>query len=232
MSERRRHNRLIVEGMDLRARALSATEIEIINMSRSGISLFCDRRLNIGGKYTLKFSVKNKLISVKGMAVWVKLAGSKKGPKGEVIPKYSAGIEYSEDLSEDALNFIDLIERNIKVKEKRRGDLRFMIYTHEKAILKYPQSFEIKRISLSGMLVESEEDLPLEQTFPMTLTLPEDEEPITFTGRVANSRLVPERKGRSYDIGIGFDEMSEEDKLRLGEFIADLERIGNPDTWE
>lgn len=82
----------------------------------------------------------------------------------------------------------------------------------------------MKALSLSGMLMESEFALKIEDRLPMKLTLAEDKS-ITFQGRVASCDLIAGKIPVFYDMGIEFLEMSEKDKDTLKEFIRLLDAI-------
>jgi c-di-GMP-binding flagellar brake protein YcgR len=86
-----------------------------------------------------------------------------------------------------------------------------------------PESYGVKKISLGGMLIESESPLEIEERIPMEIILPGDIH-IKFLGRIASSLKVSEVGTSRYNIGIEFIEMPEEDKKKLQEFILVLDK--------
>lgn len=225
--ENRKHNRIIVEGLDLKAKTILAKEVEIINMSRSGVAIVCTRRLNMGGAYALQFPFKRRIISITGIVRWVKLVSSKKDSKGAVIPEYYAGLAFREGLSRDAIELMENIEKSRQYLEERRKGIRFTISTSEKALLNLVNTYSVKTISMSGMLIETAQELPLNRIFSIALTLPEDEQPIQCRGKIANCRKTPGKKEISYDIGIELFDISKDSSARLRHFIDDLKRFSD-----
>src|SRR3974390_3774781 len=94
MSDKRRQPRFLVEG--LHGRMTFASQVEILNMSLSGVAIKVDRRLNIGAEYSPKLEVQERTVSVKGVIVWSVLSEMRKGPDGEDRVVYSAGMRFSD----------------------------------------------------------------------------------------------------------------------------------------
>lgn len=203
---------------------LFANEVDILDISIGGISLRADRRLNIGTEYTLKIKDRNSIIPLKGTVMWALLSGTKKNPDGDTVPLYTAGMSFS-GLSGETIR-----ELTRFISEHREGqhpgdwrltggprfNIRYTIDTGD-AVLNYPESFLVKKISLGGMLIESAQQIEVEKRLPMELSLPGDAV-ITFGGRVA-SCLPSGQLDRSFAIGIEFVDIGESEKTRLEDFI-------------
>jgi hypothetical protein len=230
--ENRKHNRIIVEGLDLKARTILAKEVEIINMSRSGVAIVCTRRLNMGGSYALQFPFRRRIISITGVVKWVKLVSSTKNSKGAIIPEYYAGLAFREGLTRDAIELMENIEKSRQYLEERRKGIRFTISTPEKALLNLVNTYAVKAISMNGMLIETAQELPLNRIFALSLALPEDEKPIQCRGKIASCRKAPGKKEISYDIGIGLLDMSKDDAARIRHFIDDLKKYSKKIGFE
>ena len=84
-----------MESVDINGTIVYVTKIEIIDISRGGLSLRADRRLNISCCYVIKLAGKNKTILVKGSVIWSKLSEIKPGPYGETTVVYTAGMEFN-----------------------------------------------------------------------------------------------------------------------------------------
>ncbi len=229
--ENRKHNRIIVEGMDLKAKTVLAKEVEILNMSRSGVALLCSRRLHMGGSYTLRFPFRRRIVSINGVVKWIKLVGNTKNSRGAVIPEYSAGLAFKEGLSRDAVELMENIEKSQQYQEERRKGIRFTISTPEKALLNLVQTHTVKTISMNGILIEAHQELPLNTTFTMSLTLPDDKPPMQCIGRIASCKKTPEKKEISYDIGIELLDLSKDKMTRLRNFINDMKRFSDISEW-
>jgi Tfp pilus assembly protein PilZ len=227
MEDKRRHKRFIVEGMDINGKLMFTTDVSVINISISGLSIKADRRLDIGREYTLKLEDHERIVTVKGTVVWSSLIGNHEGPHGEMMPVYSAGLKFTDVLNDRITEIINFIEGHVHESEHRLSGIRFNIAKPEKAVIHFPTHYTVKRISAGGMLIESDDSLVVESRFPMELTLPE-EKPISFTGRVASCALVKIRGLEHYDVGIEFLEMDQAGRKKLEELIALLNSLDKP----
>ena len=82
---KRRFNRSKLNDREVNGKMVLATEVKVIDISISGISLKTNRQLNINSEYTLKLEGR-KAISLRGTVVWCSLIKTRKGPKGEMMP--------------------------------------------------------------------------------------------------------------------------------------------------
>ena len=225
MQEKRKHNRFIVEGMDIQCRMLFATEVKLLDISISGASILTKKRLNIGSRYSLKVEGdEGDPFSLHGVIIWEQLSGSEKNSRNEVAPIYKAGIKFDDVLTGKGAELIEFIQEN-SLKDYHRAriaGLRVRIHS-DKAVLGYRQTFEALRISRGGALIETSEELEAESRFMMEILLPEDEEPVRFLGRIANCNAVAGKSPAVYKVGIEFLEIDENDVPKLTEFIDSIE---------
>jgi hypothetical protein len=217
--DHRRQPRFVVEG--LHGRMTFASEVEIVNMSLSGVALKLGRRLNIGSEYTLKLEVNDKTLSVKGMIVWSALDERKSGAKGEDVLVYSAGMKFTDVLTQRLMELVAFIDANKLIEEKRLGGLRFYIDAPGKALLDVPRPYHVKVISIRGMLIEADYRLEPEQRCPMEMTMQEGQPPLAFMGRVAFCG-EPQTETGVHQLGIEFLDLSSADRNRLDAFIQSL----------
>lgn len=219
MKEKREYPRFSVEDLDLRTSTVVSTEVDIHDISPTGVAISGSKRLSIGREYTLNFGGKGDMLSVKGIVKWEVLAGSRKASQEEVIPIYMAGIEFKDVLTEKAAHLIDFIKKIVDVKDERLKGIRVNILTHEKAVLRCMETYLVKVISLGGMLIETKHELPVEDIFPMELTFPDDDIPIHFRGKIACCQEVQTEGVRHYKTGIEFIDMAMADKSRIEAFV-------------
>jgi len=233
--DNRRFRRFTVDVMEINSKLILANEVEILDVSLGGVSVRADRRLNIGNEYTLKMEDRAKSISLKGTVVWSILSDVRKGPGGEMIPIYTAGMKFMDMSDERAAALTDFIEGHKEGYFQQNemyelGDLRlnirFNINAPERAVLDCPESYKVKKLSLSGMLIESSKELEVEGRFPMEVSFP-DETLVTFNGRVASCLVTKDAEDKNFDVGIEFTEMSKKDAKRLKEFIGMLQKMDN-----
>ena len=222
MRDKRRYERFRLNDREVNGKMVLATEVKVIDISISGIAVKANRRLNIGSDYTLKLEG-SKTISLKGTVIWCSLGETRKGSQGEVIPIYVAGMQFKDMSAERMTELQDFIENHkieaVQVIGGTRLNIRFHIKDPENAILIYPDNFEVKTISLGGMLIECVRKLEIESRIPMEMFI-HDDTPLTFVGRVASVNARGINGQTQYGIGIEFLDLTEEDREVLASFIA------------
>ena len=220
--EHRLHARFTVEGVH--GKMTLASHVDILNMSISGVAVKVDRALRVGGEYALNLQLQNKQITVHALVVWCVLGEIRKAGGGEALPVYSAGMKFTDVLSPKLMELITFIDRHKIVEEHRLGGLRVHIDAPGKALLDVPHAYRVKVISLSGMLIEMEEGLELDQVCPMEFSLKEGGEPIRFRGRIVYCVEAVDQDTRLHEIGVAFEDIDLEEKRRLAEFIERISR--------
>ena len=218
-SDKRRQPRFVVEG--LQGKLTFASEVEIINMSLSGVALKLDRRLNIGTEYSLKLEVDDRETAVRGVIVWAALDEMRKGRLGEDITVYSAGMKFTDLMTPRLAQLLEFIDLNKLIPDKRLGGVRFSIDAPGKALLEVPQPYKVKVISLRGMLIEADRRIEAESRCPMEFSLEEDP-PLRFDGRIAFCSQVASEGRMVWHMGIEFLEMPASDRARLDVFLKAL----------
>lgn len=216
---KRRHARFLVEGVQ--GRMVFASQVEILNLSLGGVAIKADRRLNIGGDYTLKLELAGEAVDIKGVVVWSVMSGVHKAGGADTVPEYSAGLRFKDVFTERVLKLMAFIDRHKVFEEHRVGGLRFRIDAPGKALLDTPEEYRVRLISRSGMLIETAHDLELERVYPMEIS-PGELPPIRFAGRVASVLAVSTGSPTRYEFGIEFLSLQPEDDDRLQAFIEAL----------
>jgi hypothetical protein len=216
--KRRRHPRFTVE--DVRGELVLTSSVEVLNLSLGGVAIRAERRLNIGAEYTLKLEMGDRTIAMQGVVVWSVLSGMRK-VGGEDVPWYSAGLKFAGVLTDKLQGLIEFIDENKLVEEHRLAGLRFQVEAPGKALLDTLESYRVRLISLSGMLIEADRALEVERTYPMSFR-PSRSEPVSFSGRVASCMEANGDGPRRYRIGIAFQEMAGPDRRRLEAFVHSL----------
>jgi hypothetical protein len=230
MKERRRFKRFKVDLINIDGKMVFAGDVKIIDISLGGISLKADRRLDIGSEYTLTVSSKGNVFSIKCIVVWAFVKESKEDSRGNIVPIYTAGMQFKEASSkkiEEIVTFIEDHKRDVLVDlhslSGQRLNVRVQIEAPEYAVVNFHENFKIRKISLGGMLIESTYELAIEHKLPMKIIFRGDK-PIQFLGRVTSCLQVKKMGKEHYDIGIEFLDMSEHSKEILKEFIQSLEK--------
>jgi Tfp pilus assembly protein PilZ len=219
---KRRHKRHFVDGV--RGNVLYTSDIDVLNISLDGVSVETTRRLELKREYTFKVRYKDTSLDLKGRVVWAVLLSKEKKDTRAFVPVYRAGIRFTNVSGEKAgllQQFID--ENKVRTLEPRVGGVRFRIASSEDVKVDLPRKYEVKRVSLSGMLVETEYPLALNSEHGVELFL--NGEAMHFAGRVAYCGTIGTDKSSVYDIGIEFVRMSESDRKSLKDFLDTLEDV-------
>ncbi len=228
MQERRQHKRFIVEGMDIHSKMLFATEVNLLTISLGGASISLHKRLSIGSEYTLRIEYKDRTFSLKGTVVWEKLVDYRKNERGETVPIYEAGIQFKDVLTEKGTELIDFIEESIipePIKLRLKGTRVKIIKPEKTTILDYYTTYNVKKVSLGGMLIETDHEIEVNTKFQMELIFPDEKGSVKFRGRITSSLEIPDKTPNFYNTGIEFVEMSKEERGKLKEFINYLEKL-------
>ncbi len=222
MQDRRRHKRFNLDLMKINGKMILAQKVEIIDISQGGIALNTDRRLSVSKEYLISLGDKGKRIDVKGIIVRCELSRIEERSIGERVPIYTAGMMFKDVAPDRIADFLDSIEKHKKeeapVVVDRRMEVRFFITTPWQKTLSFPSEFKVKEISLSGMLIETQEALKIESKVPMGLSLKADN-PVNFIGRVVSCRMAGDKEQAYYVIGVEFTDLKDENRMLIKSFI-------------
>lgn len=216
--DKRRFPRFSVSGVQ--GRVSFSSSVEIINLSLGGVAIKADRRLELGQEYVLRLDLEERELEVTGVAVWSKLSGLSEVDGGSV-PEYSAGFRFTNVLTDKVQDLVDFIDRNKGGDEERVTGIRFQIGRAETATLDTDEECEVKLISRSGMLIQTQRRFEVEGVYAIQI-LPPDDEPIRLRGRVASQFESSQGFLTRYDLGIEFVDVSESDRRRLHAFIESV----------
>jgi hypothetical protein len=220
--DKRRNKRHVVEGIE--GNVLYTSDIEVLNLSIDGAAIETAKRLELNREYTFKLKYHDSFMSLRGRVVWAILVSKVDKNNGAVTPVYRAGIRFTDTLSEKANMLLQFIEDNrIKKRENRLGGVRFNISSTEHMKVDLPHEYKAIKISLSGMLVETEYPLVIESHYNIELFI--NSHNLKIVGRVVYSKKLVVDNAVKYDIGMEFFEISEDDERILQEFLNTLEEI-------
>lgn len=219
--DNRRFKRYNVDG--IHGNMLYSADVNVVNISIDGASIETTKRLNIDKEYTLKIKFKNTVLNIKGSVAWSTLSHNETRKNGEVVPVYKAGIKFDYILSENSSELLKFISENrTESIEKRILGVRFKVKRPNDAIIDCPYEYSIKKISLSGMLIETESLFDIDSLHEMEIFLQESVMPIT--GRIVNCVETVKDNVTRFDIGIEFIEISDEDRKLLKTFLDSLDK--------
>jgi len=217
--ERRRNKRYKVEGVH--GNVLHPSDLVILNMSIDGAAIETSKRLEINREYIFKIKHKGMILSFRGLVVWSLLTNKEIVDQHKIIPVYRAGIRFTDTLNEKTSQLIDFIEDNkITALERRVVGVRFKINSPQNVKIEYPYKYEVKRMSLSGMLVETEYPLKINSRYHIEIFL--DKNVLNIVGRVAYCEEISYVSGAKYSIGIEFIKMPDEKREVIKKFLGNL----------
>ena len=226
--DKRRHKRFRSDLMELYGKMILAQKVEIIDISLSGVALKTDRKLNIGREYPLRLVWKGKTLDVWGVVVRSELIGIEEGDSGKNVSIYRAGVMFKDASSNTIADFINSIESDkkeaVSVMVDKRLNVRFDITTPGEKTLSFPTQFKVQEISLSGILIQTEQALSIESMIPMWLSLKTDKH-ISFIGRVASCQRIEDKGQAHFEIGMEFKDLTNKDITLLNTFIDYLSMI-------
>ena len=218
--ERRSHKRYDVEGVH--GNVLHPSDLVILNMSIDGAAIETSKRLDINREYIFKIKHKGTILSFRGLVIWSLLTNKEIRDQHKIIPVYRAGIRFIDTLNEKTGKLIDFIDDNkITTLERRVVGVRFKINTPQNVKIEYPYKYEVKRMSLSGMLVETEYPLKINSRYHIEIFL--DKTELNLVGRVAYCEEINPGRGTKYKIGIEFIKMPDEKQKLIKKFLKTLE---------
>jgi hypothetical protein len=220
--------------MEMSGKVPLTKSLKILDIGIDGICLKTEKRLNIGGEYTLKIKGKEKTLTVKGTVAWALLSENSVDSYGNIVPIYKAGMKFADVSKEKVNEIVHFIKEHRRDVDKlidlyslsgQRFYVKISIEDSEKAVLNYRGSYKIKSLSLGGMLIESEHPLEIERRFPMKVKTLTENSYIKFLGRVASCLLIKDDGIEHYDIGIEFIEMLQKDRKILVELIGVIDTV-------
>jgi Tfp pilus assembly protein PilZ len=221
--EKRRHKRYTLD-KKINGKMVLADKFEIVDISIGGIAIRTDRRLNVGKEYVIRLGSTQKSIDVRGRIIRCELSTVEQGADGEGVTIYTAAMVFQDVLPDTIMEFIN---SSVQVRKEaqpmtadRRLHVRFYIVASGETTLQFPAEFQVKKISLTGMLIDTDMPLKKESKVPMGLSLKDSEAPVTFTGRVAFCRKTEDPD--HYETGVEFTDLTQKDKTVLDTFVEYL----------
>jgi hypothetical protein len=219
--------------MEITGKMVLAKYVKILDMSIGGIAFQTDKRLAVGGRYTLTIESKGRILTAQGIVAWSLLSQGIRDTQENIVPIYTAGMKFMDGTSEQVKEIANFIEDHKRESDKQvdlfspsglRLHVRIHIEDPEMATLNLQESYNVHNLSFGGMLIESQNVLKIESKLPMELILNEDKA-INVSGRVVSCRLITKEDIALYHIGIEFLDMSEKDTGILSEIIKLLDNM-------
>ena len=154
---KRRNPRFDVANLD--GRLAFNMGAEVVNISPAGMCVQTTSPLVIHRKYQISLGPEDHSISLEGTVRWCTLRSTRRNQADEIEPLYEAGVAFDGLLTDVAMPFLDFLRENVIVnlsgepEQASDGRLfgRFGLQDSS-VLLGGSDTFEVRRISLSGML--------------------------------------------------------------------------------
>ncbi len=224
--EKRQHERFTVEDENIQAKMIFSLPAELFNVSTAGACIKTTKILKLSGHYLIRFKDENLHLPLRSTVMWEILTGSIKNTIGEIIPVYKSGIKFNNInpdkiiMLKDFIRASGILDEIRAIHKQEQSPLRYKIHSNEKALLNYSNTFNVRDISLGGILVESNNGIQPEKKYIMALFLPDENDPIKFQGRIVSRTEKHDNKSHLFNIGIEFLNIKETDSSRLSKFLS------------
>jgi len=216
--EQRRHKRFEVR--DVKGSLLFRTQVQLRNVSVSGLSFETTERLKLGRNYSLRLTNAEGGVDLTGTIRWCHLARTKAVGQSQTLPVYEVGFAFDDVFTDRGQGLIHFIEQHVVLPLEKRITGRFTLETAESADIETRYDFEVLKLSMSGMLVRTQLETAVDSRFGMEVGL--KSEMLSVNGRVASvSRSGGTIAEPLSELGIEFVEMHGDVNQALTHFIAE-----------
>ncbi len=224
MQNKRQHKRIKLDIVELDGKMFLIDDVDVLDISLGGVSLKLDRGLNIGKEYLITLADKGKSIDVKGIAVHSALRETEERSNGERVTSHTARIKFKDGQTAKIAGILNSIQQlkkeEVPVTDDRRLHVRFRFTIPLDTILSHSAQLRVKKITLSGMLIQSEQALEINSLIPIELSFNTDD-PVNFGGEIVTCQMCKDN-GAQYEIGVEFSDLTDKGRTLLKTFIDDL----------
>jgi hypothetical protein len=215
---RRRYPRYEVTGLG--GKLVVPMEVRVVNLSLGGMALETNDYLQFGRQYSVNLDNEGRRVTLVATVAWCKLRRTKKNRSGDVVPVYRAGLRFRV-LSGERLHDLWEVMRSHAVVEV--DDSVFGRFTPEQpkvVELDSDYRFSVRKLSLSGMLIETDFVPELETRIPLEVLLPENR--WAAVARVASVPNLGRRSiGEPTQVGVEFCGLDLQSRSKLRAYLAD-----------
>jgi hypothetical protein len=200
--DKRRFKRYDVEGID--GTLVLNVEAKVLNLSLTGLQLSTSTSLHSGTRYFLRVPSPGGDLRFHATVRWCRLVGTEKNPAGEIGPVYHAGLDFRDELDQQARELLSFIESHVVVELERRLAGRFTVSADTALEIGARGEFVARRQSRSGMLIVT--DVVPEKGALLSLEVRHERHPWKTGARVAY--VSPHADGKGAELGIEFVDLS------------------------
>ncbi len=214
-AQHRRHKRWNVHHVE--GQIQCTIRANVMDISLNGVAVETRSPLAVGRSYTFNLANADKKVDLIGRVAWCKLNRTERVSADEIAAIYRAGIEFDGTLSSAGDNLLSFLENSVEILLDRRIFGRFKVVDGERPIqLNSAFPFVVKKISASGMLIETEFQPELQTILPIEVKL--GTKTFEASGKVIHTHEKP--NSDLFELGIEFIECEKESNLILESFIS------------
>lgn len=207
---KRLFSRFRVEG--LRGYLRVPIAVEVLDLSLGGVALESRDYLQFGRHYNLDLEDGDRVLSMVGTVAWCRLMRTERNQVGEVEPVYHAGLRFSVKSESHFVALWDVLRAHASADPDERVFQRFTEGLPRTARLDSKYAFSVAKLSLSGMLIETDFVPDLEARLEIRMHL--EAQLLATLGRIASVPSLGRRSaGELTQVGIEFCDLSQ---ARLG----------------
>lgn len=219
MDERRRSPRYAVH--DVRGQLLWRLGAKLIALESGSALLELTEPIPAGAAYVLTLRRPGSVTRLAGRVVECRPAGERLDETGEAMPAFETRLAFDAGLGGRLLE--ELRGGDSAVSVVRRMAARIRLRAPVPVDLTSAQEFEVRRISRTGLLIETRLAAALGSEIALEVTL--EGKLLSCRGRVAyviESGPARSRRPSRFEVGVEFVTMSDEDRRVLEEFVDHL----------
>ena len=219
--DQRRHQRYDVT--DVRGFLLLSLDARILNMSLTGMAIETGSVLKVGGDYWLRVPQEGgEPLRLEASVKWCQLVRNERDATGQMGAVYQAGLDFRDSLDDNARQVLAFLEKHKVIEVDRRLTGRFNLAHGQRAAITVQHDFEVRRLSLGGMLVETAWDPAFDAE--VELELETGQATVKTRGKVRSVLPGAGDPGGPpvFAVGLQFLDLSAEDERAVAKLLVAL----------
>jgi Tfp pilus assembly protein PilZ len=215
--ERRRHTRYEVH--DLTGHLRADDRAQVLDLSVNGLAIETDAWLQVGETYTVRVQAGEDQLDVAGKVSWCRLVAMAPRDSGERRPRYRAGIEFGDALTDKARRILSFAQRNGLVARPDRVFARF-VPSRQAVDAAVDHPCEIRRASAGGLLLRCGRRPEMGERLVLRFEISGKPMATTVEVRDVQEAEPEEADGAPvHDIGVAFVELTLEQRAALDRLL-------------
>lgn len=220
--ERRRHDRFEVH--DLTGHLRGDDRARVLDLSVNGLAIETDAWLKVGETYTIRVQAGEDQLDVTGKVSWCRLVAMAPRESGERRPRYRAGIEFGDALSDKARRILEFAQNSGLVAAPDRIFARF-VPSRQTLDVAVEHPCEILRASAGGLLLRSTRRAEIGERLVLRFATSGPPLATHVEVRDVQAREVEDPAADpAYDLGVAFIELSLEQRKMLDRLLEPAHR--------